>query len=164
MVAQNIAFSIIAAGMAYGAFRVVTSRNVVRAALWLIVVLAGAAAQYILLAAEFVAITQVVIYVGAIIVLFLFGLMLTRAKIGDERELTSRQWPIALLVGLLLLGVMTWALIDRFHADELPKNLAPTSVATVSDSIFSTYLLPFEAISFVLLAALIGAVVLARRD
>ena len=164
MVAQNIAFSIIAAGMAYGALRVVTSRNVVRAALWLIVVLAGAAAQYILLAAEFVAITQVVIYVGAIIVLFLFGLMLTRAKIGAERELTSRQWPIALLVGLLLLGVMTWALIDKFHADELPKNLAPTSVTTVSDSIFSTYLLPFEAISFVLLAALIGAVVLARRD
>ena len=93
MVAQNIAFGIIAALMIIGAIRVVTSNNVVHAALWLVAVLAGAAAQYILLAAEFVAITQVLVYVGAVMVLFLFGTMLTRAQIGRERGLNNRGWP-----------------------------------------------------------------------
>ena len=80
MVAQNIAFGIIAVIMVVGALRVVTVNNVVHAALWLVLVLAGAAAQYILLAAEFVAVTQVLVYIGAVMVLFLFGTMLTRAQ------------------------------------------------------------------------------------
>ena len=82
--------------MIVGAMRVVTSNNVVHAALWLVLVLAGAAAQYILLAAEFVAVTQVLVYVGAVMVLFIFGTMLTRAQIGRERDLNNRSWPVAL--------------------------------------------------------------------
>ena len=78
LIAQNIGFAIIAAVMIVGAIRVVTTNNVVHGALWLVVVLAGAAAQYILLAAEFVAVTQVLVYIGAVMVLFLFGTMLTR--------------------------------------------------------------------------------------
>ena len=84
MIAQNIGFWIIAVLMVVSALRVVTTNNVVHAALWLVVVLAGAAGQYILLAAEFVAITQVLVYIGAVMVLFLFGTMLTRARIGAE--------------------------------------------------------------------------------
>ena len=78
--AENVGFGIIAAFMIFGALRVVTTRNVVHAALWLVLVLAGAAAQYMLLAAEFVALTQVLVYIGAIVVLFLFGIMLTRRR------------------------------------------------------------------------------------
>ena len=78
MIAQNIGFAIIAAVMIIAAVRVVTTSNVVHAALWLVVVLSGVAAQYILLAAEFVAVTQVLVYIGAVMVLFLFGTMLTR--------------------------------------------------------------------------------------
>ncbi len=89
LVAQNIGFAIIAAVMVIGALRVVTTSNVVHAALWLVVVLAGAAAQYVLLAAEFVAITQVLVYIGAVIVLFLFGKMLTRDRIGVETDLNN---------------------------------------------------------------------------
>ena len=103
MVAQNIAFGMIAAMMVLGAIRVVTSNNVVHAALWLVLVLAGAAAQYLLLAAEFVAITQVLVYIGAIMVLFLFGTMLTRSQIGRERDLNNKGWPVALLVAMVLL-------------------------------------------------------------
>jgi NADH-quinone oxidoreductase subunit J len=88
MVAQNIGFWIIAILMIVSALRVVTTNNVVHAALWLVVVLAGAAGQYILLAAEFVAITQVLVYIGAVMVLFLFGTMLTRARIGKESDLS----------------------------------------------------------------------------
>ena len=164
MVAQNIAFGIIAALMVLGAIRVVTSNNVVHAALWLVLVLAGAAAQYLLLAAEFVAITQVLVYVGAVMVLFIFGTMLTRAQIGRERDLNNKGWPLALVVALVLCGTVVYVLIDAFGDDKLPTDPAIQSVQSVSDSIFGPYLIPFWALSFVLLAAMVGAIVLARKD
>jgi NADH-quinone oxidoreductase subunit J len=164
VVAQNIAFGIIAALMILGAIRVVTSNNVVHAALWLVLVLAGAAAQYILLAAEFVAVTQVLVYVGAVMVLFIFGTMLTRAQIGRERDLNNRGWPLALVVALVLGGTLVYVLLDAFGDDELPEDPAIQSVQNVSDSIFGPYLIPFWALSFVLLAAMVGAIVLARKD
>jgi NADH-quinone oxidoreductase subunit J len=164
VVAENIFFGIIAAVMVIGALRVVTSNNVVHAALWLVAVLSGAAALYLLLAAEFVAITQVLVYVGAVMVLFIFGTMLTRAQIGRERDLNNRTWPVGVFVALLLGGTLTYVLIDAFGDDQLPKQPAIQSVQDVSDSIFGTYLIPFWALSFVLLAAMVGAIVLARRD
>jgi NADH-quinone oxidoreductase subunit J len=164
MVAQHIGFGVIAAMMAVAAIRVVTTRNVVHAALWLVVVLAGVAAQFILLSAEFVAATQVLVYIGAVVVLFLFGTMLTRAKIGGEDQLTSRQWGIGIATALLLAGTMSGVLIDAFHAQKLPTAAGGTPTELVSDSIFSTYLIPFWVLSIVLLAALVGAIVLARRD
>ena len=165
LVAQNIAFYAIAALIVFGAIRVVTCKNLVHAALWLVLVLAGVAGQYILLAAEFVAITQVLVYLGAIVVLFLFGIMLTRAKTGTDLDL-DHPGPKkigAAIVGVLLFGLMGYALWDEYRGREL-GNLVVQRTAAVSDSIFSTYLLPFEVISVLLLAALIGAIVLARRD
>ena len=164
LVAQNIAFGIIATVMVVAALRVVTTSNVVHAALWLVMVLAGAAAQYLLLAAEFVAVTQVLVYVGSVMVLFLFGVMLTRAKLGAEADLNnSRAWHAA-PVALLMLGVMAYVLIDGFEDTKLPEGGTPVSTAALSDNIFEPYLLPFWALSFVLLAAVIGAIVLARKD
>jgi NADH-quinone oxidoreductase subunit J len=164
VVAENIFFGIIAATMVIGALRVVTSNNVVHAALWLVTVLAGAAALYVLLAAEFVAITQVLVYVGAVMVLFIFGTMLTRAQIGRQRDLNNRTWAVGILVALVLGGTLAYVLVDAFGDDQLPKQPALTSVQSVSDSIFGPYLIPFWALSFVLLAAMVGAIVLARRD
>ncbi|MGA1363167.1 MAG: NADH-quinone oxidoreductase subunit J [Ilumatobacteraceae bacterium] len=164
LVAQNVGFYLIAAVMVVGALRVVTSNNVVHAALWLVVVLAGAAAQYVLLAAEFVAVTQVLVYIGAVMVLFLFGTMLTRARIGAERDLNNRNWWLGLPVAVIMLATMVTALNDGFGNERLPSEASPVSTATVSDQIFGPYLLPFWALSFVLLAAVIGAIVLARKD
>ena len=165
MVAQNIGFAIVAAIMVIGALRVVTTRNVVHAALWLVVVLAGAAAQYVLLAAEFVAITQVLVYIGAVMVLFLFGTMLTRARIGKETELNNyRGVLMGIPVAVILLATMVYALGDSFGTEKLPADAEVTTTAALSDQIFGPYLLPFWALSFVLLAAVIGAIVLARRD
>ncbi len=164
LIAQNVGFYIIAAIMVVGALRVVTTRNVVHAALWLVVVLAGAAAQYVLLAAEFVAITQVMVYIGAVMVLFLFGTMLTRAQIGAEDNLNNKNWFIGIPVAVLMLATMVIALSDGFGSEKLPVDAPVTTTQQVSDQIFGAYLLPFWALSFVLLAAVIGAIVLARRD
>ena len=163
-VAQNIGFGIIAAIMIVGAIKVVTSKNVVHAALALVLVLAGAAAQYLLLAAEFVAVTQVLVYVGAVMVLFLFGVMLTRAKLGRDGDLNNDNAAVAIPVALIMLGVMSWVLIDGWSDTKLPQGGSSVPVQAVSDDIFGPYLLPFLALSFVLLAAVIGAIVLARKD
>jgi NADH-quinone oxidoreductase subunit J len=164
-VAQHIAFGIIAAGMIVGAIRVVTTTNVVHAALWLVVVLGGAAALYLLLAAEFVAVTQILVYIGAVTVLFLFGTMLTRARIGREHDLDNKtQRSVGVIVALIIAGVLGYVLIDAFRDDQLPAEPLISSTQQVSDSVFGTYLLPFWALSFVLLAAVVGAIVLARKD
>lgn len=164
MVAQNIGFAIIAAMMIVGALRVVTTSNVVHAALWLVVVLAGAAAQYILLAAEFVAITQVLVYIGAVMVLFLFGTMLTRSRIGRETDLNNTYWKLGIPVALVLFVAMAVALVNSFGSEKMPDDAGIVTTQQVSDQIFGPYLLPFWALSFVLLAAVVGAIVLARKD
>lgn len=164
MVAQNIGFAIIAVMMVVGALRVVTTSNVVHAALWLVVVLSGAAAQYVLLGAEFVALTQVLVYVGAVMVLFLFGIMLTRSRIGREGGLNNPNWKWGIPVALLVLAATVITLVRSFGDERLPEGTDPVPVQAVSDLIFGPYLLPFWALSFVLLAAMIGAIVLARKD
>jgi len=163
-VAQNVAFGIIAAAMIVAALRVVTSNNVVHAALWLVVVLSGVAAQYILAAAEFVAVSQVLVYVGAVMVLFLFGIMLTRAQIGRETDLNNRTWALGIPVALVLLGLLAYVIIDRFEDTTLPDQGGPAPTQLIADNVLAPYLVPFLAISFVLLAAAIGAIVLARKD
>ncbi|WP_208029020.1 NADH-quinone oxidoreductase subunit J family protein [Rhabdothermincola sediminis] len=165
LVAQNIAFYVIAVGMVVSAVKVVTVKNMVHAALWLVLVLGGIAAQFILLAAEFVAITQVLVYIGAIVVLFLFGIMLTRAPMGRSTQLDNPAQARAVGAGIavMLFAVMGFALWDGFQDRQFGQILVQRT-AQVSDSIFSTYLLPFEVVSVLLLAALIGAIVLARRD
>ena len=172
MVAQNIFFYLFAIVIVWSALRVVTTKNVVHAALYLVAVLAAVGAQYIMLAAEFVAATQVLVYIGAIVVLFLFGVMLTRSKIGLDQELTHKKAVAGgIATSLLLLGVMAYSLLDEFGwtktklpADTRLMSVNGSNTATVSDSIFSDFLLPFEAISVLLLAALVGAIVLARKD
>jgi len=163
VVAQNIAFGIVAAAIVLAALRVVTTRNIVHAALYLIIVLAGVAAQYFLLGAEFIGTAQILIYLGAIVVLFLFGIMLTRAPLAGESSMDNDQRWLAAVVGVLLLGVMSYALIDGFEDQELPADTVQRT-AQVADSVFSTYLVPFEIVSVLLLAALVGAIVIARKD
>lgn len=165
MVAQNIFFGIISAAMVLAAVRVVTTQNVVRAALALIIVLTGAAAQFILLSSEFVAVVQLMVYVGAIVVLLLFGVMLTRAPIGKDTDLDNDQRAIAFIVALGVVGILGSSIWKFFERVKLPSELGSSSSTTVlSDSIFSTYVIPFEIVSVLLLAALVGAIVVARRD
>jgi NADH-quinone oxidoreductase subunit J len=165
---QQVAFWILAVAMCAAAIGVVRTKNVVHAALYLVVVLAGAAAQYILLAAEFVAWVQVLIYIGAVVILFLFGIMLTRAPMGGEgRKLDNDQRWGALVVALFVFGVLVAMLVDAFGGEEIrfgSELVAQGRTGNVGSNLFRSYLVPFEVVSMLLLAALIGAVVLARRD
>lgn len=163
MTGANVAFGIIAAVMAVAAVAVVTVRNVVHAALSLVVVLAGVAAQYVLLQAEFVGLVQVLIYIGAVIILFLFGIMLTRAPMRKNPDLDNNQrWP-AVAVSALILVVLVALLADAFGGAKIDLG-APTPSSALADSIFRTYVVAFEVVSMLLLAALVGAIVLARKD
>ena len=168
-IAQSIFFYLLAAVIVAAAVAVVTTKNVVRAALYLISVFAGVVGVYLLLAAEFVAVTQILVYIGAIMVLMLFGIMLTRARIGRDSELTNDNWWVGLATAVLLVVVMGYALVDAFGDDRLPRDTQIISVEgsntkTLSDAIFSQYLIPFEVVSVLLTAALVGAIVLARKD
>lgn len=161
---QEVIFWILAVVMAATALRVVTTRNVIHAALYLVGTLMGAAAMYILLFAEFVAWAQVLIYVGAIVVLMLFGLMLTSAPIGS-RNFDNDQRLLAAVVAGGLFAVTSWILIDAFQDQKIDLSATEgTTAGEIGAVIFSRYVLPFEAVSVLLLAALIGAVLIARRD
>lgn len=161
---QQITFWVLAVTMAFSAIRVVTSKNVIHAALYLVVTLLGAATIFLLLYAEFVAWVQVLVYVGAIVVLMLFGLMLTRAEIGKS-NFDNDQRLLAAVVSLGVFGVTAWVLVDAFEGQEINLERAEgTTTESVGEAIFSAYVLPFEVVSVLLLAALVGAVVIARRD
>jgi NADH-quinone oxidoreductase subunit J len=161
MTTQEWIFILLAIVGTGAALRLVTARNVVHAALYLVVTLATIAAVFLLLAAEFVAWVQVLIYVGAILVLLLFGLMLTRAPIGRE-ALDNQQRGLSALVGVGLLAGLVFLLWEAFGDARI--ELTTSSTAKVGESLFRNFVLPFEVVSFLLLAALIGAIVLARRD
>ena len=158
---QEWAFAAMAVLGLGAAVRLVTAKNVVHAALYLVVTLAMVGAMYLLLGAEFVAWVQVLIYVGAIVILLLFGLMLTRAPIGRE-ALDNQQ---RVLAGIVSVGVIVGLilLIDSAFGG-VRIDLTPTTTAQTGMSIFTRFVLPFEVVSFLLLAALIGAVVLARKE
>jgi NADH-quinone oxidoreductase subunit J len=161
---QELAFLVLAVIGGLAGLLVVTSRNIVHGALYLVVALASIAGVYLLLAAPFVAFVQVIIYVGAIVVLLLFGIMLTRAPVGRRvLDHTQRARLGAAVVGGATFAMLTWFLVQAFGGERIATG-APTSIETLGSSIFTNYVLPFEAVSILLLAALIGAIVLSRRD
>ncbi|MFA3873674.1 NADH-quinone oxidoreductase subunit J [Streptomyces sp. MMCC 100] len=142
----------------------VTTRQLVHAALWLVVALGGLAVEYLLLTAEFIAWVQVLIYVGAVVVLILFGLMLTRAPIGRSPDADSGNRWAALAVAVASAAALVWVVVDAFRTTWIDLDgPAAGSTAVTGASLFQNWVLPFEALSVLLLAALVGAIVLSRK-
>jgi NADH-quinone oxidoreductase subunit J len=148
------------------ALLVVTTRQLVHAALWLVVTLGALAGCYLVLSAEFVAWVQVLIYVGAVVVLLLFGLMLTRAPIGRSADLDSSplQRVVAAIVAVATAGTLVTVVIAAFGSAylDLGDDPATGTARTAGEAVFRSWVLPFEALSVLLLAALVGAIVLSR--
>ncbi|NUR82922.1 MAG: NADH-quinone oxidoreductase subunit J [Nonomuraea sp.] len=160
---QEIVFLLLGAVAVGSALLVVMTKQLVHAALWLVLSFGALAGGYLVLTAEFVAWVQVLIYVGAVVVL-LFGIMLTRAPIGRSADLDSGNKVLAATVALATAAVLVIVVVDGFRTAYTPLTPGPGSAKQLGGSVFSTWVLPFEALSLLLLAALIGAIVLSRTD
>lgn len=162
MIVRQIVFWILAAQAAVSTVAVVAVRNIVHAALFLVSALIAAAGIFLLFGAEFVGLAQILVYVGAVSVLFLFGIMLTSARPGGRVTDNAQRLPAA-LVSLALFVVLAAGILGAFGGKRLDLRVAfPTK--EIGDALFRNWILPFEAVSILLLAALIGAIVLARKD
>jgi NADH-quinone oxidoreductase subunit J len=161
----NWVFLVIALPTVFAAWMTVSSQNIVRAVLYLVVSLAGTAALFIMLGAEFVGWTVVLVYIGAVIILFLIGIMITRAPLGMNSQLShgANVTRPAALLSVVLFGLVGWASADAF-TNQMIEPFEPTPTAALADEIFTRWVIPFEVVSIVLLAALIGGIALARRD
>ncbi len=160
---KDIAFLILAALTLLGAVGVSFSRRIVTSGFSLLGTFAGAAGLFVLLSSDFVAITQVLIYVGGILILVLFAIMLT-SRIGDV-NLTNRsvnvRAAIPIVGGLaLFLGI----LLTRATWTQKGMETYRSMIVPIGDALLKDYLLPFEIVSIVLLGALVGAVVIVRRE
>ncbi|MET9431865.1 MULTISPECIES: NADH-quinone oxidoreductase subunit J [unclassified Streptomyces] len=161
----EIAFLLVGIVTLGAAVVTVTTKQLVHAALWLVVALGGIAVEYLLLTAEFVAWVQVLIYVGSVVVLLLFGLMLTKAPIGRSPDADSGNRPAALVVAGAAAAALVWVVVDAFRTTWIDLDGPVQGSTKVSGSIlFRHWVLPFEALSVLLLAALVGAIVLSRKD
>ncbi|WUT87659.1 NADH-quinone oxidoreductase subunit J [Streptomyces melanogenes] len=161
----EIAFLLVAAVTFGAAVLTVTTKQLVHAALWLVVALGGIAVEYLLLTAEFIAWVQVLIYVGSVVVLLLFGLMLTKAPIGRSPDADSGNKWAALVVALAAAGSLLWVVVDAFRTTWINLDGPGQGSTKVSGSIlFRHWVLPFEALSVLLLAALVGAIVMSRKS
>lgn len=164
MTGQEVVFVLIALATGTSAVATVTSKNLVHAALFLAVTLTGIGGVFFVMSADFLALTQLVVYVGAIAVLFLFGLMLTRAPIGRE-ALDSQNRGMGIAISVTLFAVLVALIVQS--ASDFVSETATTgggSIADIGLAIFSAWVFPFEVASMLLLGALIGAIVLSRRE
>ena len=149
-----------------GAVAMLLSRNAIHSALFLLLNMISIAVLYLLLRAPFLFAVQLIVYAGAIIVLFLFVVMLLGAeRAEDEQDRINWQRPVAILLGLLLLGEAAYVFISG------PGGAAPAQTSEdfavpvkIGEALFTTYLLPFEITSVILLAAIVGVVVLHKRE
>lgn len=165
MTAEQVIFLIVGAVILFSGLMVVTSRNLVHAALWLVATLFGVAIVFALLNASFIAVVQVVVYIGAIAILFIFAVMLTRKDLRDNTaQLNKGWWSGALVAASTFAGLVSlllgWSGVSS-TATAIPSGF--DAVGQLGDALISPagYVLPFEVASVLLLAAMVGAVYVA---
>jgi len=158
---DRIAFAVIALGLLVSALRVVTSKNLVHSVLWLGATLVTTAVAYVLLSAPFIASIQIMLYTGGVITLMLFGVMLTRRGEDFTIPNESSEGARALILALATFGLFTGAVLKTPLPMEPPDVV--TSTAELGREILGPHLMAFEVLSVLLLAAMVGAIVIARR-
>jgi NADH:ubiquinone oxidoreductase subunit 6 (subunit J) len=159
---DDVVFLALAGVMLGSALLVVLGRDIIRSALWLILSFAGLAGVYGLLGSPFMAISQVLVYIGAIAVLILFAVMITADKRGPRRLVFHRQWWAGAIAAIVLVGLM----ITTILLTEWPHNgqVYAADTREIALTLFEDYLFAFEVLGVLLLAAVIGGLYLAKRD
>ncbi|HUH95400.1 MAG TPA: NADH-quinone oxidoreductase subunit J [Casimicrobiaceae bacterium] len=166
MMFQTVVFYVFAVILVFAAFRVVTTRNPVHAALWLVLSFFSAAGIWLLLQAEFLAIALVLVYVGAVMVLFLFVVMMLDVNFEKLREGFRSYIPVALLVGALVLiemGLVVWAGYRGERAVPPEASASYSNTKALGMLIYTRYAYPLEIAGFILLVAIIAAIALTHR-
>jgi NADH:ubiquinone oxidoreductase subunit 6 (subunit J) len=144
------------------AVAVVTNRNILHSAFYLILAFAGVAVMYVLLEAPFIAVVQVLVYIGAIAILIIFAIMLTRRLMSKELEQRNAQWIPSVLGSLALFVVLGWIVYTAgwpVHEGTVPAE----PIIQLGQDLLTTYLVPFEIASVLLLAALVGAILIGHE-
>lgn len=160
---EMVIFFILAIVAVAAGVGVIFQRNAFKSALFLLVNFCCLAGLYLLLNAQFVAVVQVIIYAGAIVVLFLFAVMLLGADRAEEKpDLRRYQWIAAILLGILLAAGIVWALIPA-EVETVQALVPADNVRALGAALLNEFMIPFELVSVVLLVAIIGAVVLAKK-
>lgn len=159
----DVAFYFFAIVTIGSAFVVVFSRNILYSAFSLLFTFFGVAGLYVLLYADFLAVTQVLIYVGGILVLMLFGVMLTNKVINVDIKTGAMQTAPAAIVVAVVAGSLSGVFYSTWGSVEGPKGGAVTTTSALGTMLMTSYLLPFEIVSVILLVALLGAAMIARR-
>ena len=160
MNATEVVFVVVSVLAVGSALLAMTSRRLVHAALWLVVTLGAVAGCFVLMTAEFIAWVQVLVYVGAVVVLVIFALMLTRQSGRTTAEVTGNRWTAAVLGLVAAVGLGT-TMVAGFAGERIEGRRIGTA-ASIGEALFTGWVLPFEILSGVLLAALVGAIVLSR--
>ena len=166
---ELVLFYVFAAIAVVSAILVIVQRNVVHSAAFLGATLFAVAGIFLTLRAEFLAGVQVIVYVGGILVLFVFVIMLISVERAEHERPYHRQWMIALVTSIILIGELGYALYRGKDSFVLPPAVSPPAVGVTGNSelvgtaLYTTYLLPFEIASILLLVAIVGAVVLAKK-
>jgi NADH-quinone oxidoreductase subunit J len=168
-IVQMVVFFLFTAMTLGGGLGVVSSRNVFHSALFLVLSLAGVVGYYVLLGAGFLAAVQLLVYIGAIAILILFAIMVSRRLMAERQSQRNQQWWISILVAFLLFVVLAFVLwqVDWPVAGDQAL-IAPSAAVGEEGSqlgrdLLGPYVIPFEVASVLLLVALIGAVILARE-
>ena len=160
---EMVIFFILAVVAVAAGVGVIAQRSAVRSALFLLVNFCCLAGLYILLNAQFVAVVQVIIYAGAVVVLFLFVIMLLGIERAEESpDPRPYQWIAGILLGALFLAGIIWALIP-VEPEAIPSLAAADNARQIGAALMTEFAIPFEMTSIVLLVAIIGAVVLAKK-
>jgi NADH:ubiquinone oxidoreductase subunit 6 (subunit J) len=161
---MNIVFAIIAALTIAAAVAAMSLRNLVHCALALALAFAGIAATYLQLGAQFVGFTQLLVYVGAVAILVVFAILLTRGSESPEQPVVSSGWTAGIIVTVAVLGILVYAIGKSPVIQRAASPQADATVREIGTALMNKFVLPLEVVGLLLTAALIGAVIIAMKE
>ena len=161
---MTVAFVIIAVLTIASAVAAMTMRNLVRCALSLILTFAGLAAAYLQLEAQFVGFAQILVYVGAVAILIVFAILLTRGSEAPQQPIVSSGWKVGCIVAAAVFALLAWMIAATRALPTKPSAPPEITVHQIGDQLMTKYILPLEVVGLLLTAALIGGVIIAMRE
>ncbi|MSU57328.1 MAG: NADH-quinone oxidoreductase subunit J [Pedosphaera sp.] len=161
---MTLPFIILAVLTIAAAVAAMSLRNLIHCALAMVGAFGGLAALYLQLDAQFVGFTQILVYIGAVAILIVFAILLTRGGQVPEKALFSSSWIWGVLVTVAVFGTLAWTIKNSFASQRVPAERVEATVKEIGDALMTKFVLPLEVIGLLLTAALIGAVIIAMRD